>query len=48
VLAASDALVVACGEGALAITELQRAGAKPLSAEMFLRGHPVAAGVRLT
>jgi len=48
VLAASDALVVACGEGALAITELQRAGAKPLSAEMFLRGHPVAAGARLT
>lgn len=33
-----DPLVVACGEGALALVELQRAGKKPVLAEAFLRG----------
>ena len=33
-----DALVVACGEGRLAITELQRAGGRRLPAEELLRG----------
>ena len=47
VLAAEDALLVACGEGALAITELQRAGGKPLAASDFLRGHPLPRGARL-
>jgi len=34
-------LIVGCGEGALAITELQRAGGKRLSAVDFLRGRPL-------
>jgi methionyl-tRNA formyltransferase len=33
-----DALVVACGEGLLALTELQRAGGRRLPAESLLRG----------
>ncbi len=36
--AVTQGLVVGCGEGALAITELQRAGGKRLSAADFLRG----------
>ena len=40
-------IVVACGEGALEILELQRAGGKRLAAAAFLRGFPVAAGERL-
>lgn len=47
VLAADDALVVACGSGALAITELQRAGGRPLPAAAFLRGRTVPPGARL-
>jgi methionyl-tRNA formyltransferase len=47
VLAAEHSLVVACGEGALAVTELQRAGGKPMPVQAFLRGHPLSAGVRL-
>lgn len=43
---ASDELVVACGEGALAIAELQRAGGRRLSAQEFLRGHRLPAGAR--
>ena len=46
ILSAVDALTVACGEGALAITELQRPGARRLSAADFLRGRPLAAGMR--
>jgi methionyl-tRNA formyltransferase len=33
-----DALMVACGEGAVRLTEVQRAGKKPMSADSFLRG----------
>jgi methionyl-tRNA formyltransferase len=33
-----DALVIACGEGLLAITELQRPGGRRLAAEALLRG----------
>jgi methionyl-tRNA formyltransferase len=48
VLAASEAgLLVACGEGALLATELQRAGGKRLAAADFLRGCAVAPGERL-
>jgi len=47
VLAAGDALAVACGDGALAITELQRAGGKRLAAADFLRGHALSPGARL-
>ncbi len=31
-------LTIACGDGAVSITELQRAGGKPLTADEFLRG----------
>ena len=37
---------VACGEGVLYVTELQRAGGKRLSAADFLRGFPLSAGQR--
>ena len=33
-----DRLTIACGEGAVAITKLQRAGGKPLTVDEFLRG----------
>jgi len=42
-----DALTIACGEGAVRIIELQRAGGKAMSAEEFLRGANVPAGVKL-
>ena len=45
-LGAQDALEIACGEGALAIHELQRSGGKRLSAIEFLRGRRLAPGVR--
>jgi len=41
------ALTVACGEGALRLLRLQRAGRAPLEAEAFLRGFAVAPGARL-
>lgn len=39
-------IVVACGEGALRLSELQKAGAKRLPAAQFLAGTPVAPGSR--
>jgi methionyl-tRNA formyltransferase len=39
-----DRLAVACGEGALWITSLQRAGGKRLATRDFLAGTPLAAG----
>jgi len=39
-----DRLTVACGDGSVRIVELQRAGGKPMSAEEFLRGMPLATG----
>jgi methionyl-tRNA formyltransferase len=47
VLADSGGLVIACGEGALAVRELQRAGGRRLGAADFLAGNPIATGVRL-
>ncbi len=41
-----EGVVVACGDGALVLTELQRAGAKRLGAREFLRGHPLKQGSR--
>ncbi|MFG6432794.1 methionyl-tRNA formyltransferase [Roseateles sp. LYH14W] len=38
--------VVACGEGALRLTELQRAGGKRGPAAAFLQGRPIAVGER--
>lgn len=37
-------IVIACGEGALAVTRLQRAGGKRLSAADFLRGQAIEPG----
>jgi methionyl-tRNA formyltransferase len=42
-----DKLTIACGDGAVRILELQRAGRQPMKAEEFLRGTPLAAGTRL-
>jgi methionyl-tRNA formyltransferase len=42
-----DRLTIACGDGAIRIVELQRAGGKPMKAEEFLRGTAVAPGTRL-
>ena len=39
-------IVIACGQGALVVTQLQRAGGKRLSAEEFLRGHAIVSGTR--
>jgi methionyl-tRNA formyltransferase len=39
-------IVIACGGGALAVTELQRAGGKRLTAADFLRGWPIGRGER--
>jgi methionyl-tRNA formyltransferase len=42
-----DALTVACGEGAVHLARLQKAGGKPLAAVDFLRGTPLPAGSRI-
>jgi methionyl-tRNA formyltransferase len=48
VLAAGPAgVVVACGSGALQLTELQRPGGKRLGAREFLAGCAIAPGERL-
>jgi methionyl-tRNA formyltransferase len=40
-------MVVACGQDSLRILELQREGGRRLSAEPFLSGFPISAGLRL-
>ncbi len=42
-----DHLTIACGEGAVRPTRLQRAGGKALGLADFLRGTPVAVGTRI-
>ena len=42
-----DRLTIACGEGAVRLLRLQKAGGKALDAADFLRGTPVAAGEAL-
>lgn len=42
-----DNLTIACAEGAVRLTRLQRAGGKALGAADFLRGTPVAPGTRV-
>jgi methionyl-tRNA formyltransferase len=37
-----EQLTVACGDGAVRLVELQRAGGKPMPADAFLRGTPIA------
>ena len=44
ILSALDTIVIACGEGALEISELQRAGKAPMFARDFLRGFPLEPG----
>jgi methionyl-tRNA formyltransferase len=46
VSAGADGVVVACGQGTLRVTELQRPGGRRLSAEELLRGTPLRAGER--
>ncbi len=42
-----NALLVACGRGALRLGRVQLAGRDPLDTATFLRGHPVPAGTQL-
>ena len=42
-----DSLTVGCGDGAVRIVELQKAGGRPMKAEEFLRGTPVRPGMAL-
>ena len=42
-----DALTIACGDGAIRIVELQRAGKAPMKAAEFLRGTPLGPPARL-
>jgi methionyl-tRNA formyltransferase len=45
--ALDDSLTIACGDGAVRLTQVQRAGRQPMQAEEFLRGTKVEAGARL-
>src|ERR1044072_3526849 len=42
-----DRLTIACGEGAVRLLEVQRAGRQPMTADEFLRGSKVAPGTVL-
>jgi methionyl-tRNA formyltransferase len=42
----ASGIVVACGEGALRLTEMQRAGGRRLGAREFLAGRPIGVGAR--
>jgi methionyl-tRNA formyltransferase len=42
-----DALLIACGDGAVRLLKVQREGRAPLDAEAFLRGTSVPQGARL-
>ena len=45
-VALDDRLLIACGEGALRLLRVQRAGKGPVAAADFLRGRPVPSGSR--
>jgi methionyl-tRNA formyltransferase len=45
--ALDDKLTIACGDGAIRLTQVQRAGKQPMNADEFLRGTPVKAGTQL-
>jgi len=45
--ALDDELLIACGEGSLRLTRLQKQGKGPMKAEDFLRGTPVPARTKL-
>jgi methionyl-tRNA formyltransferase len=42
-----DALTIACGQGAVRVLEVQRAGKRPMAAAELLRGFPIGPGTRL-
>jgi len=46
--ALDDTLTIACGDGAIRLVQIQRAGKQPMAAGDFLRGTPVKAGAQLT
>jgi methionyl-tRNA formyltransferase len=46
--ALDDALTIACGDGAIRILDLQRAGKQPMRADEFLRGTSVRRGAQLS
>jgi methionyl-tRNA formyltransferase len=45
--ALDDKLTIACGDGAVRLVQVQRAGKQPMAADEFLRGTPVAKGARV-
>jgi methionyl-tRNA formyltransferase len=45
--ALDDRLTIACGDGAVRLCQVQRAGKQPMPAEDFLRGTPVKAGAHV-
>lgn len=44
---AKQGLIIACGEGAISVEQLQAPGGKPMSAKDYLRGHPMTVGAVL-
>jgi len=46
--AAADGIVVACGQGAVRLEELQLDGKKRVEAQAFLAGHPLAVGAKFS
>ena len=42
-----ERLTIGCGDGAVRLLQVQRAGKQPMSADEFLRGTPVKAGTRI-
>jgi methionyl-tRNA formyltransferase len=46
--ALDDALTVACGDGALKLTRVQRPSKGPMAAEEMLRGYPIPAGSKFS
>ncbi len=40
-------LTIACGDGAVRLVQVQRAGAKAMTADEFLRGTPLKAGIKV-
>jgi methionyl-tRNA formyltransferase len=47
VLSAGERLVVGCGDGSLAVSEVQPAGKTRLAVRDWVRGRGIAAGARL-
>ena len=42
-----DNLTIACGDGAVRLSHLQRAGKQPMTSEEFLRGMQIKLGTRV-